>query len=81
MEDLNLIEPIEDNSCIIINLGTDELNVECVFNERSRHYLGSVFFKHVAFDQITHKVMHDQITFIVGQPLSGKTRIIYDSKI
>jgi len=46
---------------------------------RGKYYNKDCFFQADIYQQISQSISNNQITFIIGNPLSGKTRIVYDN--
>lgn len=61
------------------NLNNNELHPEAFFGFRHKFYNEKVFFNHSIYDQIADSIEQNQYTLIIGNPRSGKTRIVYDT--
>jgi hypothetical protein len=79
-KEIDIILPQRDDSYEVVDSNTLGLSYEHLFlRGRARYYKREIFYKHVAFDKIADKIKNDNIIFITGNPLSGKTRVAYDT--
>jgi hypothetical protein len=78
-KDYNLFKPRKDSSYEFIDLNKGSINPYAFLGIRARHYLKDIFFKHPIYETISQKILNDAFTFITGNPLAGKTRIVYDT--
>jgi hypothetical protein len=46
---------------------------------RGNHYKKDFFFHHPIYEKIKTKILENNLIFITGSPLAGKTRIVYDT--
>lgn len=69
----------KENSIKTFDLSKSELNPIKFMGIRGKYYNPNLFYNTLIYDQIKHSIKNEIITFIIGNPLSGKTRIIFDS--
>lgn len=62
-----------------IDLSKNALTPKDILGWREREYIEDMFFKAPIYDKITESIRDKHITLIIGNPLSGKTRIVFDS--
>ena len=62
-----------------IDLSTNSLTPKDILGWREKEYMEDMFFKAPIYDKIKESIIHQDITLIIGNPLSGKTRIVFDS--
>lgn len=65
----------------IFNLERNELSVNDIMGEflRGDLYRPDLFFNDESYDNIRDSIINSLITFVVGNPLSGKTRVVFDA--
>lgn len=46
---------------------------------RGKRYVSDLFFNHSIYKKISNSIQNNNLTLILGNPISGKTRIVYDN--
>lgn len=46
---------------------------------RGKHYRKDFFYSHTVYSMIKERILNENLTLILGNPLAGKTRIVFDS--
>lgn len=62
-----------------IKLNETPLKPEDILELRNKYYRENIFFEDPVYQNIKDSISDNNITLITGNPLSGKTRIVYDS--
>ncbi|MBK7214815.1 MAG: hypothetical protein IPH88_16305 [Bacteroidales bacterium] len=61
------------------DLSKEKIPRQQILGWRESEYIESLFYHHEVYDQIRYSINNKDITLILGNPLSGKTRIVYDT--
>lgn len=61
------------------DLNNGVLNPVSFMGLRGNHYKKDFFFSHPIYNKIQTKIIENDLIFIVGNPLAGKTRIVFDT--
>ncbi|WP_452228100.1 hypothetical protein [Lacinutrix sp. MEBiC02404] len=61
-----------------IDLNKENLDPRTILGWRESEYIEDLFFDHNIYSEIKKSISVNPITIIIGNPLSGKTRIVYD---
>lgn len=77
--DRDLLKGNADEHYESFDLNNGSLNPISFMGLRGKHYRKDFFFSHPIYDKIKKKLLEDDLIFIVGNPLAGKTRIVYDT--
>lgn|GEM_PF-2328419 len=77
--DRDLLKGSVDYQYESFDLNNGSLNPISFMGLRGNHYKKDFFFAHPIYDKIKTKIIEDDLIFIVGNPLAGKTRIVYDT--
>jgi len=61
------------------DLVEESMDANIILRTRSRHYEKDAYFNTNNFDKIREKILTSNTTLITGNPLAGKTRIVFDT--
>lgn len=70
---------MEKSSYKHFDLKTAKLIPRNILGWRESEYNEDLFFGNEIYEEIKYSILKNSITIIVGNPLSGKTRIVYDT--
>ncbi|MDP3464097.1 MAG: hypothetical protein Q8S18_15005 [Bacteroidales bacterium] len=77
--DIDLLKGNPQDQYESFDLNNGALNPVSFMGLRGNHYMKDFFFPHPIYDKIKTKIIDDDLIFIIGNPLAGKTRIVYDT--
>ena len=69
----------KDDQFESFDLGKEPISPQKFMPVRASHYKKDFFFPHPIYDTIKTKIIETDLIFIVGDPLAGKTRIVFDT--
>jgi len=58
---------------------SSELNPKDFMGLRGKRYISDLFFNHSIYKKISNSIKTNSLTLILGNPISGKSRIAYDN--
>lgn len=61
------------------DLKEESLDAKTILRTRSRYYEKDAFFNTTSYDKIREKILNNNTTLIIGNPLAGKTRIVFET--
>lgn len=78
-QEIDLLRFNNNDTYESFNLKDGSLDPVSFMGLRGKYYKKQFFFSHEIYDKIKTKIIDSNLVFIVGNPLAGKTRVVYDT--
>ena len=78
-KDYEIIKPHKESTHECFDLAKSKLSSLIILGVRARHYSSKVFYDTPEYENIRAKILNSKITLVLGNPLAGKTRIVFDT--